>query len=92
MRKKAYETAVLRTCTHEVPSFHVQNVGYLSALGHFGGTLGTWEAETIGAFVTLRQTKPPNVLNQDTSQPFPEGQLRRSGTLGITPAQGRSTM
>ena len=48
--------------------------GHLSALCHFSDASGTREAGELGAFVRRRQTRSSYALNQDVSQPFPEGQ------------------
>ena len=51
----------------------------------------TREAEKAGAFVKWRQPKPTDVLNQDNSHLFPEGQLRTSFTLAMVPVRRRGT-
>lgn len=65
------------------------NCGHSSVLSHLSSTSGTRKAEKVG--VLSIDAKPDHpVLNQDTTQPFPEGQLPRSCILGMTLAQIRS--
>lgn len=54
--------------------------GRSSGLDRFSGTPATRKAEKKSRCVrNVTQPKPYNVLNQDTSQPFPEGQLPTVG-------------